>query len=150
MSSQHAFRDHLPSEVDVKSSDQLRKILAEIVEADKDTEVEIAVDKDSRGTVVLTHGIAQTFLDVLRLISSGKGFSLIPYGAELTTQEAADLLNVSRPYLIKLLESGEMDFSRVGRHRRIRASDLFKYKAERDQNRAAALKELADLDADLV
>ena len=64
---------------------------------------------------------------------------MIPVEAELTTQEAADMLNVSRPFLIKLLEKGDIPFTMVGRHRRVRAEDLFAYMTERDQARSCLL-----------
>jgi excisionase family DNA binding protein len=73
---------------------------------------------------------------------------MIPVEAELTTQEAADMLNVSRPFLIKLLEKGDILFTTVGRHRRVRADDIFTYMAERDKARSDALSELAGLDAE--
>lgn len=68
---------------------------------------------------------------------------LIPIHAELTTQEAADILNVSRPFLIKLIESSEIPCRKVGRHRRIRFEDLMNYKQQIDSARMQALDELA-------
>ena len=68
--------------------------------------------------------------------------TLVAYGAELTTKEAADLLNVSRPFLIKLLDEGVIGHHKVGSHRRICASELLAYKARRNQDRCAALTEL--------
>ena len=65
--------------------------------------------------------------EILQVLSQGKSVSVFPIAAEMTTQAAADHLNVSRPYLIKLLETGEIPFTKVGRHRRIRVEDLMTY-----------------------
>lgn len=90
--------------------------------------------------------LAASMLSVLRLVSSGRGFRMIPVESELTTQQAADLLNVSRSYLVKLLEEGEIPFTKKRRHRRIRAEDLFAYKKKRDAIRSKALRELIQID----
>ncbi|HEY7832450.1 MAG TPA: helix-turn-helix domain-containing protein [Ktedonobacterales bacterium] len=69
----------------------------------------------------------------------------MPLNKELTTQEAADLLNVSRPFLIKLLEQGGVPFAKTGSHRRIRFSDLMAYKHRRDADRQRALARLTQM-----
>ena len=97
----------------------------------------------------LTPAISDMFLDALRHIGSGDAVTIVPIHRILTTQQAADLLNVSRPYLIKLLKAGDIAFTTVGRHRRIKAEDLFAYKAARDQARSVALRKLIRNDADL-
>ncbi|MDF5734976.1 MAG: helix-turn-helix domain-containing protein [Nostoc sp. S13] len=86
--------------------------------------------------------IYQMLLQVVHAMASGKAISIIPQQQELTTQQAAELLNVSRPYLIKLLKQGDIDYIKVGSHRRVRFDDLMKYKQQRDTKRREGLKEL--------
>jgi excisionase family DNA binding protein len=87
-------------------------------------------------------GVLQTILD---LMAKGKAFSLIPANAELTTQEAADMLNVSRPHVVKLLKEGVIPYKEVGTHRRILLEDLVVYSRDMKQKRKEALEELARL-----
>ncbi len=68
----------------------------------------------------------------------------------LTTQQAADILNVSRPYFLGLLKKGDIEYALLGRHRRVKADDLFEYKSTRDSERASALDKLAKMDAELI
>ena len=145
---QEDFSDRLPTEIESANANQLRKIMAGLVQDDEPTRLALALDKGETAEVVLSPAIAKTLLDVLRLIASGKSFRLIPVNTELTTQQAADLLNVSRPFLIKLLEEGALPHAKTGRHRRLRAEDVFAYKARRDKARAEALSEMAGYDAE--
>jgi excisionase family DNA binding protein len=78
-------------------------------------------------------------------MSAGLALSLIPYGKELTTQEAADLLHVSRPHLVKLLEERRIPHHRVGTHRRVRLEDVLAFAAERSERRSEELRELTRL-----
>ena len=93
--------------------------------------------------------MSDRFLELLRYIGSGDAVTLLPSQQMLTTQQAADLLNVSRPYLIKLIEKGDIPYSMVGRHRRLKAEDVFAYKSTRGKARAEALGELIAESADL-
>jgi excisionase family DNA binding protein len=86
---------------------------------------------------------------VLELLANGHGVQIIPKDAELTTQQAADVLNVSRPYVIGLLETGQIPFRKVGRHRRITFEALMEYKRQDDLQHRAAADGLADLSQEL-
>ena len=89
-------------------------------------------------------------MELLRHSGKGDAVALVPVSQMLTTQQAADILNVSRPFLISLLDRGDIEYSMVGRHRRIKADTLFDYKSQRDNKRAKALDELGELDGELL
>lgn len=80
---------------------------------------------------------------VVQELARGQAVSVTSLQRDLTTQQAADLLNVSRPFLVKLLESGAIPFHKVGTHRRIHLQDLLNYRHQRSEERRAALTELA-------
>ena len=141
-----AFCDRLPDKVESENAEQLRKIVASRVEEDGSSTLSVSMDDGEVQNLALLPAVTSSLLNVLELVSSGRGFLTIPIDSELTTQKAADLLNVSRPYLVKLLDDGEIPHVKTGRHRRVRANDLFAYKEKRDEIRSNALSELARMD----
>lgn len=135
----------LPSEQEREAANRLRQLLAERASGQArlkliDPETEAPVD------ITLAPALSDLLMEVLRHVGNGDSVTLVPYGQMLTTQQAADILNVSRPFLITLLEKQEIPFITVGRHRRIRATDLFAYKEARDDRRGRALEALAEID----
>ena len=94
--------------------------------------------------VALPPPIAEALVGVLTDIAEGRAVSVASSGEELTTSEAADLLNVSRPHLVKLLEEGEIPFHKVGTHRRVHREDVLEYKARRREEAEEAMQNLTD------
>lgn len=105
--------------------------------------VEVIADGDRPTRVELPVEALDLFLEVLTHLSNGHGVTIMPVKAELTTQQAADLLNVSRPYVIKLLDERHLPFRKVGTHRRIRLDDLLAYKSIDEARRREAADALA-------
>jgi len=92
--------------------------------------------------VVLPRQAVALLRDLLAELAQGNAVTVVPTHAELTTQQAADILNVSRPHVVKLLEAGQIPYARVGTHRRIRYQDLLDYKTKRDRESREALDKL--------
>jgi len=106
------------------------------------------VDPDGE-IIELPKSVYQVLQQIVDHMMHGRAIFIVPENKELTTQEAADILNVSRPYLVKLLERGEIPFLKLGTHRRIRFSDLMRYKKRRDAERERALGEIARMSQEL-
>jgi len=82
---------------------------------------------------------------VAEVMARGDSITVVPVGKEVTTQQAANLLNVSRQYLVRLLEEGRIPFRKTGKHRRLRIEDVLEFKEKRDKDRRAGLRELSQL-----
>ena len=94
----------------------------------------------TRATIPMT--ALKLFTHVVEVLASGNAVTLVPMGKELTTQQAAGLLNVSRQYVVRLLNEGAIPHHKLGTHRRLRIEDVLAYKAQRDKQRRAQLRTL--------
>lgn len=138
----------------LKQNMSLDSVISPQLEAQSIKELErILSVKDFQAKLVGANGekinipepIYQVLVQVVHAMASGKAISIIPQQQELTTQQAAEFINVSRPYLIKLLEQGEIPHIKVGSHRRVRFDDLMNYKHQRDVKRDQLLTELTQM-----
>ncbi len=100
-------------------------------------------DAGQEETIELPAGAVKLLVEILEDMASGRAVAIVPHNAELTTQQAADFLNVSRPFLIQLLEEKRLPFRMVGTHRRVRFEDVLSYKDGIDSQRRKVLDELA-------
>jgi excisionase family DNA binding protein len=79
---------------------------------------------------------------VAEVMARGDSITVVPVGQEMTTQQAGDMLNVSRQYLVRLLNEGHISYTKTGKHRRVRIEDVLAFKEQRDRERKAGLDEL--------
>lgn len=133
----------IPTEAEIKLSAESSRTLATYLNPEQTTQIFKVTAADGREQEVVIPATALHLLvDILTHIAAGDAITLNPIHAELTTQEAANLLNVSRPYLIKLLENGDISHRKVGKHRRVLYTDLMTYKQQSYQRKLSALDEL--------
>src|SRR5262249_52311227 len=130
-----------PSEADALLARESLHGLSQYLSAGKsDLKIHVQGDEQAGEDVTIPLSAARLLKDILAEMVQGHAVTVLPLRAELTTQQAADLLNVSRPYLIGLLEEGKIPFRRVGQHRRVRRDDLMAYQRKDD----AARRRIAD------
>jgi excisionase family DNA binding protein len=139
-----------PSETDARlARESARRLAGQAARANGSMELRVTDPAGMSETVTIPTAAFRLLVTILAEMANGNAVRLLPHHAELTTQEAAELLNVSRPYLVRLLDDGKMPFHRVGTHRRVLFKDVMTYRSERRRLRGAALDELTRLDQDL-
>jgi len=120
-----------------------RELSAYVNKASDFQKIEIFDDKGAH-PVSIPMSALRLLVEVLTEIGEGNAVNIIPIHAELTTQEAADALNVSRPFFVKLLEERKIPFHKTGTHRRVKYQDVMSYKNAIDARRMETLNELAE------
>lgn len=129
-----------PSDEDRKIAAESSRRLAALIGKGESAQLRL-IDGDEVITVPVS--AMRMLVDILAHMAEGEAMALIPQDAELTTQQAADFLNVSRPFFVKILEEGKMAFHKVGSHRRVYFQDLIVFKEQSMGERRKALDELA-------
>ncbi|WP_110994545.1 helix-turn-helix domain-containing protein [Pseudomonas sichuanensis] len=143
-------RNMLPDDNEIAVAVESSRTLAAFLSTAAHTQrIELLNDANQRQVVEVPTFALRLFGEILSELALGNAVKVVPIHAELTTQEAADLLNVSRPHLVKLLDEGLMPHTKTGRHRRVKFADLVAYKNKRDAISRAAMDELAAQAQDL-
>ena len=136
-------------------NESTREQMLEFAEFIRELEAHLAQDA-SQAALVDPDGKTRTIPDeifrildqVTNALAAGKGITVVPQGTTMTTQQAADFLGISRPTLVRLLESGVIPFEQPGRHRRVRLHDLLSYQQTFSADRRRALRALAKANLD--
>ncbi|MFD4457442.1 helix-turn-helix domain-containing protein [Nocardia sp. NPDC058480] len=139
-----------PGEIDAEVAERaLRRVRDYLTSHPTDQIIQVAGETGAENALILPRSVVNMVAFILAQAADGQGVSIVPSHAELTTQQVADLLNVSRPFVVSLLEAGEIPFRLVGTHRRIRYDDLKDYQRRSASRSRAAADELSDLGQEL-
>ncbi|MGH8702174.1 MAG: excisionase family DNA-binding protein [Burkholderiales bacterium] len=136
----------LPSAEEAKLARESSRLLAAFVGRGKAARLKVVIGKEE---ITVPVAALRLLVDILAQMAEGNAITIMPIHAELTTQQAADFLNVSRPHLVGLLERHEIPFRKVGTHRRVPFKDLLAYREQSLASRRKVLDELSKQAQDL-
>jgi excisionase family DNA binding protein len=140
----HTTAPVLPSEAEKQLAREANRKLMAKMKPQGEMRLRLLEESDAGDTITLPASAVRLLSESLAHIARGHAVTLMPVQAELTTQQAAQLLNVSRPFLVRLLDAGHIPSRKVGTHRRVQLDDLMAYKHCMDQQRRQVLDALAE------
>ena len=135
-----------PHDGDKKEIETIKQLKNLIVDPENS---QIQFTTSQGDSIPIPQKVTEVLRTVIDIMAQGKGISLIPVADEVTTTQAAEILNISRPYLMKLINNGQIPYHHVGTHKRILLKDLLEYKKLRDANRQEGLQKLTELSQEL-
>ncbi len=133
------LKDRLPTAAEIDSAAHAATAIAVAMELDGG----LKISGENGDLVKLAPAVGELIIELLGHVSAGNMVTLVPISAMLTTQQAADMLNVSRPHLTKLLKQGEMSFEQVGKHRRVPLPALMKYRKDKARRQEETMRRLS-------
>ncbi|OQD44129.1 excisionase [Croceivirga radicis] len=128
----------------IQSYDALSSVIKEL----KSNNPEIEID-ETQERIKIPLSALKLLGEILEAMSKGKPFSLVPIATEVTTQKAAEILGCSRPHFVKLLEEGKIDFTKVGKHRRVKFEDVMNYKRKMKETQKKHIIEIMQSDEEI-
>lgn len=128
----------------IQSYDALSSVIKEL----KSNNPEIEID-ETQERIKIPLSALKLLGEILEAMSKGKPFSLVPIATEVTTQKAAEILGCSRPHFVKLLEEGKIDFTKVGKHRRVKFEDVMNYKRKMKEAQKKHIIEIMQSDEEI-
>jgi len=143
----------LPSDHEIAQAREASRQLARLLPTDDETvnaqALRLVTDDNHHEMIAIPPSALRLLVDMLTQLGQGRAVTVLPQNAELTTQEVADYLNVSRPYVVKLIEEERLPARKVGTRRRVAFEDLLRFDEQQRARQRAALDELARIDAEL-
>lgn len=130
-----------PSKVEQKAAIESYATLAIAIGQINSEQTEIEIE-ETKEKITIPSRALKLLGDILKAMSQGKPISVVPIATEVSTQKAAEILGCSRPHIVKLLEEGKIEYTKVGKHRRIKFEDVFRY---REQMKTVQKKHLIDI-----
>jgi excisionase family DNA binding protein len=137
-----------PSKVEQRVAIKSYNVLASVIEQISSDETEIEIE-ETNDKIVIPIRALKLLSDILKTMSQGKPISIVPIATEVTTQKAAEILGCSRPYLVKLLEEGKIEFTKVGKHRRIKFENVLKYKKQMKEEQKKHIIDIMSADEEI-
>ena len=138
------FEPVAPTEAEAALARESSRALTSLLVTTGEVQLRLQSPKGRPQVIALPAAALRLLVDILTQMAQGNAVTLIPVHAELTTQQAADMLNVSRPFLVNLLEAGKLPHRKVGTHRRVLFRDVLAFKRRSNEDRGEALKALAE------
>jgi excisionase family DNA binding protein len=155
MAAQSRRPPRLPTDAEIAQAREASRQLARLLPGGDDEAaagtpaLRLVTDDNHHEMISIPPGALRLLVDMLTQLGQGRAVTVLPQNAELTTQEVADYLNVSRPYVVTLIEQNKLPARKVGTRRRVAFEDLLRYDEQQRATRRAALDELARIDQEL-
>ena len=131
-------------QIAIKSYQSINNVIDRISLSNIEIEIE-----ESHEKIILPKIAVELLGEILKSMSEGIPISIVPEATEVTTQKAAEIIGCSRPHLVKLLETGEIEFIKIGKHRRINIEDVYKYKLKMKETQKQRIIEIMNFDEEI-